>query len=140
MASSNADSPDIDASEFTDHYGYGPQEFVNRVAVGQLHAQRLATEEKALAEAKAALVPGGWEKLTDQRAMQDGADAENLYLSQVEVVDGIKHQQAQAKAFAAEKIDFGAYRSYLGKTANQLIDNDLIDGDEVRAALVAAQG
>ena len=136
--SSNAASPNIDPTEFTERHGYAPQEFANRVAVSQARAPKLAAETKELATLKAALVPGGWENLTDQSAMKAGAAAENAYLAQVQIVHGLQHQQKQALAFAHGEIEFGSYRSDLGKTVNQLIDNDLVDGDAVRAAINAA--
>ena len=126
MGSSNADSAPIDPTEFYDTHNMTPQTYVERVAIGQLRAPKLAAELADLAAAKAALVPGGWEHLTDQRAMQDGADAENLYLSQVSIVNGIKSRQAGARAFAAGG-SLGAFRGGLGKFSNVIIDNGQVE-------------
>ena len=133
----------FDVAGFTALYGYSPQEYVNRVAVRTALAPTLAAAQAELAADKAKLVPGGWEHLTDLEAMQAGATAESTYLNQVSIVKGLVTRQEAAKAFAAGTMAFGAFRSYLGNEANQLIDagyGAFIDGDLVKAAVVAALG
>ena len=112
-------------ADFTARYGFAPQEYFNRVVKSDAAAPKLAAEEKALAEAKAALVPGGWENLTDQRAMQDGADAENLYLAQVQVVSALKAHQKAALAFLAGEIK--DYQPFLGAEGQELYRLGWID-------------
>ena len=129
----DADSGTLDPAAFTERYGYTPEEYVVKVAVNTALAPSLAAQKAALAAAKAKLVPGGWEHLTDQAAMQAGADAENLYLSLVAIVDALEAGVAAAKAYAAGG-DFGAFRSVLGVQANMIIDA----GGDVDASILAA--
>ena len=128
----------FDPAEFEARYGYSAQEYVNRVALSTLRAPKLEAAQAELEADKAKLVPGGWEKLTDQAAMQAGADAENAYLNQVQIVHGLTERQKFAQQFVAGEMAFDAFRSYLGKQANELIDAGVVDGDAVKAALVAA--
>ena len=125
----------FDPAEFEARYGYSAQEYVNRVALSTLRAPKLAAAQTELEADKAKLVPGGWEKLTDQAAMQEGATAENAYLNQVQIVNGMTERQKFAQQFVAGGIGFDAFRSYLGGEANALIDAGVIDGDAVKAAM-----
>ena len=128
----DADSGNFDPAAFTDRYGYTPEQYLEKVAVSTATAPTLARQQAALAAAKAKLTPGGWEHLPDAQ-MQAGADAENLYLSLVAIVDAQEAGVAAAKAYAAGG-DFGAFRSVLGVQANMIIDA----GGDVDASILAA--
>ena len=128
----DADSGTLDPAAFTERYGYTPEQYLEKVAVNTALAPTLAAQKAALAAAKAKLTPGGWEHLPDAE-MQAGADAENLYLSLVAIVDALENGVAAAKAYAAGG-SFGAFRSVLGNQANILIDN----GADVDASILAA--
>jgi len=130
---SNADVSPVDPVAFAAEYGYSPEQYVEKVAISSALAPTLPGQLKALAAAKAKLVPGGWEHLPDAK-MQAGADAENLYLSLIAIVDALETNQAAAKAYAAQTMDFGTFRSYLGRMCNIIIDNGLV----VEASLLAA--
>ena len=114
VSSSNAASPIVDPNAFSSLYGYGPQDYVNRDAAA------LATL------AAVARNPNRW-------IVQDGTGAVDT-----EIRNGDLARQAYAQQFAAGTLSFGAFRSYLGREANVLIDNGLVNGEEVRTAVQAA--
>ena len=141
MASSNADSPNVDPAAFEATTGVSPQDYVNSCAVGLLLAPNLAAAKATLAELAAKRAPGGHWELLPSAQMADAAAIETQWQSQVDIVHQLTVHQDAAKAFidAAPGTDvWSGFRSYLGRTANILIDNGLIDADAVRAALVAA--
>ena len=134
----NEEVSPVDPVAFAALYGYSPEQYVERVAVSTALAPTLNSQKLALAAAKKKLVPGGWENQPTQAAMQAGADAENLYLACTQIVDTLEANQAAAKAYAAQTMDFGTFRSYLGRMCNIIIDSGFVVQDSLLAAVQAA--
>ena len=133
----------IDVAEFEARYGFSPQEFVNLCAIGMLQAPGLAGARAELADARTAVAAfGDQDKInagSDNRKIQDLADAVNLAAAKAEIIHAWAARADYAREFAeGEKITWEHFRSYFGTFAQEIIDEDLANGEVVRDALVAA--
>ena len=118
---------------FTARYGFGPQEYFNRVVKSDAEAPRLAEFEADLAKAKATVAAcKGWEALqaTDPK-FQAGSNAENDVAAYTQLVQSAKWHQDAAKKFLAGEIK--DYLPFLSSEGSQLFAEGLIDTTEVPA-------
>ena len=132
----------IDVAEFEARYGFSPQEFVNLCAIGMLQAPGLAAARAELADARKAVAAfGDQDKInagSDNRRIQDLADAVNLAAAKAEIIHAWAARADYAREFAEGEITWEHFRSYFGTFAQEIIDEDLANGEVVRDALVAA--
>ena len=132
----------IDPAVFAErHNGLSPQEWVIKEAVAQLRAPKLEAERAELETAQAAVKAfGDQDKInagSDQRKMQDLADAVNKAAAQKTIVHALAARQKDALAFAKGEIDWATFSSGLGNEAHTIIREGDVDGDAVQAALKA---
>lgn len=113
MPSSNADSPDITNEDVIDRYGYDATEYVKRVALAELHPD-----------------PRAWDAF-DVNAPGEAAQGRRNDETRRLAALAFANSDGNAEAW-------GAFRGYLGRQAQQFIDNGLVDSEVVRKALVAA--
>ncbi len=109
--------------EFTSRYGFGPQEYFNRVVKNDANPTQLASAQKSLVLAKATMDnTAGWESLqaSDPR-FYAGADAENKYTYFKQIVDGLLWRQPFAQQFLAGTLaDYGPYLGTEGQNLKSL--------------------
>lgn len=119
VASSGDSCPD--PAEFTARYGFTPQEYVNRVAIGEL---TLAAEKASIA----AVAAGSQtiDRWSPEYGMQMG-------LPVLQYTD--LYFQARMVEFRDGVISFESALSYLGPTSIQLIGCGVVNGETVRSSL-----
>lgn len=111
----------VTEAEWTERYGYSPQEYVNRVALAEITLAAEQASIKAVAAGNQTI--DRWSPAYGEQMGVPALKYADLYF------------QARMVEFRDGAISFPAASSYLGPTSIYLIQCNLVDGEAVRASL-----